>query len=197
MFLIFSLNSWNSPSTSSSSRLKFSMLNISINKYIIILLWILLGFNSNIKFIKGENDLSANIKNRKYFDFVSTKANLKKGKINFHCRYIPQQGRIRGAWGYGPPPWESWDEGGKSYNSTFIHCKQKTLCYWLLEYNKIIHLTIIKGETLNWRESIKDKVEEYKYSVDREFTVVEFVNLYLSVKRVRRDRMLLLWKLNI
>ena len=104
MFLIFSLNSWNSPSTSSSSRLKFSMLNISINKYIIILLWILLGFNSNIKFIKGENDLSANIKNRKYFDFVSTKANLKKGKINFHCRYIPQQGRIRGPGGTAPPP---------------------------------------------------------------------------------------------
>ena len=41
------------------------------------------------------------------------------------------------------------------------------MLYLLLEYNKIIHHIIIKGETLIWRESIKNKVEEYKYLVDR------------------------------
>ena len=65
------------------------------------------------------------------------------------------------------PLWDTWEEENKLYSSTSIHCKQKTWCYFLLEYNKITHHILLKGENLIWRESIKNKVEEYKYSVDR------------------------------
>ena len=108
--------------------------------------------------------------------------------------------------GYGPPGKLEIKGKNRTILLLFIVNKIPDVTL-LLENNKIIHRIIIKGETLNWRERIKNKVEEYSYTVplsrfDRVMSsqhhsdrVRQFI--FKCNWSVRRDRMLLLWKLNI
>ena len=105
----------------------------------------------------------------------------------------------RGAWRYGPPPGNLETKGKNP--TILLHCKQKTWCYFQLEYNKIIqHILICRRCNFNLNREHKKKI--WRVILCRsfrviEFRVVEFANLYLSVMSVRRNKVLLFWKLNI
>ena len=79
-----------------------------------------------------------------------------------------------GPGGMPTPPWvsDTWKEENKLYNSTSFYCKQKTCCYLLFKYNKIIHYILIKGESVTWRKIIKKRLKSTNYqSMRYEFTV--------------------------